>query len=274
PWAFPTTCPVCAGPLVRMESESDTFCTNLDCPGQRDQRIVHFASRGAMDIEGLGERTVMLFTRLAPPLLADVADIYDLYVSRVAGLEGFGEVSVANLGRAIEASKARPLANLLVALGIRHLGATGSQVLARAFRHLDRIMGAAEDELAAVGGVGPTIARSVHEFFASERNRKVLERLRAAGVNLAGPAAPELAQTLAGMSVVVTGTLEGFSREAAEAAITARGGKAPGSVSKKTTAVVAGEAPGAAKLAKAQDLGLPILDEAGFAHLVATGELP
>jgi DNA ligase (NAD+) len=139
---------------------------------------------------------------------------------------------------------------------------------------LDRIMEASEDEIAAVEGIGPIIARSVHEFFSLDGNREVIERLRAASVNFEGPSAPTAPQTLAGMSVVVTGTLEGLSREAAEEAIKLRGGKAPGSVSKKTTAIVVGEGPGAAKVTKAQELGVPVLDEAGFQHLLDTGELP
>jgi DNA ligase (NAD+) len=165
-WTFPDRCPVCGGPLVRLEGESDTFCTNADCPGQRDQRIVHFASRGAMDIEGLGERTVMLLT--AKALVADVGDVYSLTYDDLIGLEGFADLSVRNLLEAIEESKGRPLANLLVGLGIRHVGGRGAEVLASALGHLDRIIDASEEELAAAEGVGPVIARSVHEFFALE----------------------------------------------------------------------------------------------------------
>jgi DNA ligase (NAD+) len=271
-WKFPTVCPICREPLVRLDGESDTFCVNVDCPGQRIQRISHFASRGAMDIEGLGERTVYLFSEAG--LLNDVADIYWLDFDKVLGFEGFGEISVANLRRAIESSKSRPLANLLVGLSIRHLGGTGSQVLARAMGTLDRIMEASTEEMAVVEGIGQVIAASVHEFFALDRNREVVERLRKAGLNFTGPSAPSVPQVLAGMSIVVTGTLEQWSREAAEAEVKARGGKAPGSVSKKTTAVVVGTEPGAAKLTKAKDLGVPILDEAGFARLLETGELP
>jgi DNA ligase (NAD+) len=271
-WQFPKSCPVCGQPLVRLEGESDTFCVNTDCPGQRVQRIGHFAARGAMDIEGLGERTVSQFCEAG--LLTDVADIYTLDFDRVRQFEGFGEVSVANLQRAIEASKDRPLANLLVGLSIRHLGGTGSQLLARSLGHLDRILAASAEEMAAVEGIGPTIAASVAEFFALERNRDVVERLRAAGVNFEGPEGPSAPQVLTGKSIVVTGTLEGWSRESAEEAIKLRGGKAPGSVSKKTTAVVVGAEAGSAKLTKAQEMGVPILDEEGFAHLLETGELP
>ena len=187
---------------------------------------------------------------------------------------GFGETSIANLQKAIEASRSRPLARLLIGLGIRHVGPTVAQVLARHFGHLDRIIDAPEDEVAAVEGVGPVIAKSVHEFFANDRNRAPIEKLRAAGVDLGRVDRPTVPQTLEGMSIVVTGTLERWSREAAEEAIKQRGGKAPGSVSKKTTAVVVGEGPGAAKLSKADELGVPILDEAAFDGLLESGELP
>jgi DNA ligase (NAD+) len=272
PWTFPTACPVCDEPLVRLEGESDTFCVNVDCPGQQVQRISHFAGRGAMDIEHLGERTVWQFCKEG--LLHDVADIYDLDYQRVATFEGWGETSIANLRQAVETSKSRPLANLLVGLSIRHLGAAGSVLLARHFRHLDRIMTASAAELSSVEGVGPTIGASVERFFALARNRDVVERLRRAGCNFEGPDAPEVPQILVGMSVVVTGTLEEWSRESAEEAIKARGGKSPGSVSKKTTALVVGSEPGAAKLTKANELGIPVLDEVAFAHLLETGEVP
>jgi DNA ligase (NAD+) len=272
PWTFPTVCPVCGQPLMRTQGESDTYCVNAECPGQRIQRIAHFASRGAMDIEHLGERTVWQFSEAG--LLRDVADIYDLDFDQVAAFEGWGETSIANLRGAIDASRHRPLANLLVGLSIRHLGATGSQILARHMRHLDRIMEASAEELGAVEGIGPIIGASVQQFFALEGNRHLVARLRAAGLNFEGPGAPESPQVLAGMSIVVTGTLEGWSREDAEAAIKERGGKSPGSVSKKTTAVVAGSEPGAAKLTKAAELRVPLLDETAFAHLLETGELP
>jgi DNA ligase (NAD+) len=273
-WRFPERCPICDGPLVRLPGESDHFCTNFDCPGQVVQRVVHFASRGGMDIEGLGEARVTQLVREG--LLADAGDIYRLasHRERLVGLEGLGELSVANLLSAIESSRHRPLDRLLAGLSIRHLGQTGSVALARAFGHLDRIEAATEEQLAKSDGVGPVIAASVRRFFDSPRNQVVLRKLRAAGVNLRGPEAPRVPQTLAGKSVVVTGTLERWSREQAEAEIKARGGRAPGSVSKTTLAVVVGAAPGAAKTAKAAELGVPVLDEDGFARLLETGELP
>ena len=271
-WHFPRDCPRCGQPLQRLEGESDTFCMNVDCPAQRRARIEHFASRGAMDIEGLGERTAILL--LDRGLVADPGDLYRLTAADLAGLDGFAEVSVRNLLAAIDASRNRPLANLLFALNIRHLGPAGAQVLAKAFGSLDAVVGATEQELAATVGVGPVIAGSVAGFFSLDRNREVVDKLRAAGVDFGRVEAPTLPQVLAGRSIVVTGTLEAYPREAAEEAIEARGGKAPGSVSSRTTALVAGADPGQAKLAKALDLGVPVLDEAGFVHLLETGEVP
>jgi DNA ligase (NAD+) len=273
PWVFPKTCPCpLASPLTRVEGESDTYCTHPECPNQRDQRIIHFASRGAMDIEGLGERTVYLLSNAG--LVRDPGDIYYLRAEDLLSFEGFGEVSVANLLGAIEASKTRPLANLLIALGIKHLGGAGATLLARTFGHLDAIASANEADLASVAGIGPTIAASVHRWFHDPRNEPLLAKLRGADVDLGRVEVSRVPQILAGKSVVVTGTLDGFSREGAEEAIIARGGKSPGSVSKKTTAVVVGREPGASKLTKAEELGVPILDEAGFAQLLETGELP
>jgi DNA ligase (NAD+) len=271
PWRFPKTCPSCAGPLVRLEGESDTYCVNSNCSEQRVQRIAHFASRGAMDIEGLGEQRVAQL--VAAGLLSDAADCYRLRVSDLEGREGFGEISATNLVTAIAESKARPLASLLTALGIRHVGGVVAASLASAFGHLDRIMGASEDELAAVDGVGSVIAASLVGYFASEANRDMIERLRSDGVRFSAAEGSQLPQTLAGKLIVVTGTLGGFNREEAEAAIIARGGRSPGSVSARTTAVVVGDNPGSAKLTKAESLGVPIIDEQAFATLLETGEL-
>ena len=271
-WQFPTDCPRCGQPLQRVEGESDTFCRNVDCPSQRRARIEHFGSRAAMDIEGLGERTAIVL--LDAGLVADPGDLYRLTLDDLLGLDRFADISAHNLLNAIDASRTRPLANLLFALNIRHLGPAGADVLARTFGSLDRIVAASQEELAATEGVGPVIAASVAGFFALDRNREVVEKLRAAGVDFGGVEAPSLPQVLAGSSVVVTGTLAHYSREAAEAAVKARGGKAPGSVSSRTTAVVAGAEPGQAKLHRATELGIPILDQAGFEHLLETGELP
>jgi DNA ligase (NAD+) len=279
-WTFPTQCPSCGEPLVRLEGESDTYCTNIDCPAQRVQRIAHYASRSAMDIEGLGEERVVQLVNAG--MVADAADLYGLTVERLATLERFAVISATNLVSGIAASTGQPLSRLLVALGIRHLGPTGARALARGLGSLDALMAADVSELAAVDGIGGVIAASVAEFLAAPTNVGVLERLRAAGVATtepgaaggAGAAGPALAQTLAGKAVVVTGAVPGLSREEAEEAIVARGGTSPGSVSKKTFAVVVGDAPGASKLKKADEVGTPIVDAAQFGALLETGELP
>ena len=280
PWVFPTHCPVCGNPLVRPDGEADTRCVAPDCPAQRDQKIAFFASRGAMDIEGLGEQMVAQLTGAG--LIRDPADLYALTVDQLVTLERVGPTSAQNLVDEIAKSKERPLPNLLTALGVRHLGPAASLALTRAFHTLDAIMSKSVDELAAVEGVGGVIAETISSWFAQESNQAYIERLRAAGVNFGDPAAAEaeaaarvaIPQTLEGKAVVVTGTLPDYTREEAEAAILARGGKSPGSVSKKTLALVVGESPGASKLTKAESLGVPILDADGFEHLLATGELP
>jgi len=278
-WRFPSECPSCGGPLVRLPGESDTYCTNIDCPAQRVQRIVHFASRGAMDIEGLGDQRVVQL--VAAGLIADPADLYRLEAGGLVALEGLGELSAANLLGAIEASKRQPLSRLLVALGVRHVGPTVARDIASAFGSLAGLMAAPSAALAAVDGVGQVIADSIVGFLANPANTHVLERLVAAGLTTeqpgaagAGTAGPGVEQTLAGKSVVVTGTVAGYTREEAEAAIAERGGRSPGSVSRSTFALVLGESPGASKLTKAESLGTPILDAAGFATLLDTGELP
>jgi DNA ligase (NAD+) len=273
-WHFPENCPVCGDRLERPANESDHRCKNVACPAQAFARIVHFGSRGAMDIEGLGEKSVEVF--IDNNLLSDVGDIFLLgqRIDDMRALDRYGETSITNLLAAIEGAKSRPLGNLLFGLNIRHVGSTMGQVLAKAFGHLDNLASASQEQIASVEGVGSTIATSVAAWFADEDNQALIERLRVAGVNFEGPAAPSNPQTLTGMSVVVTGSLDGFSRDGAEEAITSRGGKSPSSVSKKTTAVVVGTDPGASKLTKAQELGVPILDEPAFVVLLETGQLP
>ncbi len=270
-WKFPAKCPACGEPLVRLEGEANHYCVNVECPAQRVQRIVHWASRGALDIEGLGEERVKQFVDAG--LLTDAADIYKLTVEQLVPLERIGARSAQLLVDAIDASRDRPLARLLVAFGINHVGPTAAQAFARELRHLDRIANASEEELVAVEGVGPTIAQSLRRFFDLDRNRELVERLRAAGVNFEGPApaAPsDVEPTLAGLTFVLTGTLASRTRDEAAAEIEARGGKVTNSVSKKTSYVVVGESPGS-KLAKAESLGVPILDDAGVERLLVDG---
>ena len=269
-WSFPTECPECGEALVRPEGEAATFCVNHACPRQVRGRIEHFASRGAMDIEGFGEQRVDLF--VTEGLLVDVADVYSLDLNRVSGFEGFGEVSVRNLGEAIDRSRQRPLGRLLFGLRIPHVGTTVADQVASAFGHLDRLEAATVHDLEAVEGLGPVIAASVHGWLRDGGNRDVLGRLRSAGLNLEAGGAQQAEQVLAGMSIVVTGTLAGMGRDEARAAIAALGGRSPGSVSAKTTAVVAGDGAGS-KLARAEELGIPVLVEAAFGRLLATGEL-
>jgi DNA ligase (NAD+) len=278
-WKFPTLCPSCGTPLVRLPGESDTYCTNIDCPAQRVQRISHYASRGAMDIEGLGEERVLQL--VSAGLINDAADLYDLAPEQLAALDRFGALSAANLVAGIDASRAQPLSRLLVALGIRHVGPTGARAVARAFGNLPAVAGATVEQLAAVDGVGGIIAASLAEFLSADTNVAVLERLRRAGVSMEEPGsdggaaeAAAVPQTLEGKTVVVTGAVPDYTREGAEEAIMARGGKSPGSVSKKTFVLVVGESPGASKLKKAEDLGIPQLDAASFQTLLDTGEVP
>ncbi|MFC0082746.1 NAD-dependent DNA ligase LigA [Aciditerrimonas ferrireducens] len=279
PWRFPRTCPSCGGPLVRLPGEADTFCTTVDCPAQVIQRIVHFASRGAMDIEGLGEKRVAQLVDLG--MVHDPGDLFSLRAEELAQVDRMGELSAANLVQAIDQARTRPLWRLLVALGIRHLGPTGSRALAARYGHLDRLRGADEEELAAVEGIGPVIARSVTAFFAAPANRQLVEKLRAAGVSLGEdrPAAADRAEgpsqgPLAGRVVVVTGTLPGLTREEAEEAVRRAGGKPTGSVSRRTWVVVAGADPGASKLTRAAELGIPVVPGERFEELLRSGELP
>lgn len=273
-WQFPTTCPTCGAQLVRLLGESDTYCVNLDCAAQQVQRIAYFASRNAMDIEGLGEQRVELFVEQG--LLHDVADIYVLSASVLLGLEGFGELSARNLLSAIDRSRHQLMTRLLVGLSIRHVGPTIAQSLAKRFSGLDALIAASAEDLAAIDGVGPAIVSSLRAFFGAPENLAVIGRLRAASVDFSSDRfieSEDAPQILSGKSIVVTGTLTGFSRQEAEEAITSRGGKSPGSVSAKTYAVVRGAEPGAAKVQKAEALQLPILDEAGFVRLLDAGDL-
>jgi DNA ligase (NAD+) len=271
-WEFPTECPSCGHPLVRAEGEAQHLCLNAACPQKRWATVSHFASRGAMDIDGLGEQQIATFLELG--LISDLADVYSLDFERIAELPGYKDASINNLRQAIEASKQRPLANLLFGLNIVHLGAAGAETLAAGLGSLEAIMAASTDDLAAVDGVGPVIAQSVHDWFADAGNRDLIGRLVAAGVNTVGPERSVQPQTLAGKAVVVTGSVPGYSRDEAAEAIKARGGKSPGSVSKKTFALVVGEDPGASKLTKATDLGVPIVPAAAFEQLLDAGELP
>jgi len=272
PWSFPTSCPRCSEPLVRGDGDANTYCVNRVCPSRVEQGISHFASRGAMDIEGLGERTVVML--VASGLVADVADLFRLTTDDLLTLEGFGDISAANVISAIDEARERPLADVLIGLGIAHLGPTSAEALATRFQSMDGILGASPDDIAAIDGIGPTIAESVAEFLADDLNRRVVNKLGESEVRLDIVEGADLPQNLVGLAIVVTGTVPGYSRDEATAAIKGRGGKSPGSVSKKTLALVVGEGAGASKLTKAEELGVPQLDGDGFEHLLVNGELP
>ncbi|MGE5763218.1 MAG: NAD-dependent DNA ligase LigA [Mycobacterium leprae] len=268
-WRMPTHCPECGAPLVREEGEADTFCPNAAaCPAQLRRAIEHLGSRGALDVDGLGEQTAAELVDRG--VVADIADVFALRAETFAGWRGWGAKKVDNLLAGLEAARHRPLWRLLVALSIRHVGPTAAQALAREFGSLDAIAAAAPEQLAAVEGVGPVIAASVAEWFAEPRHRAIVERLRGHGVSLADVTEETGPRLLEGVSVVITGSLLGFSRDSATEAVRARGGKVSGSVSSKTSYVVVGDAPGS-KYDRAVQLGVPVLDEDAFRLLLDKG---
>ncbi len=271
PWSMPKTCPFCGNPIVRIEGEAVARCTGgFECPSRVREWLFHFASRGGMDIEHLGYKTIDLL--LGEGLITDPADIFTFDADQLKGREGWGETSVNNLKSAIEAAKDRPVARLLTALGIRHVGGTIARTLVRHFKGLPALMSAGEEEISQVEGIGPTIARGVFEWAADPVNRDLVAKLGRAGVRLEDEVEAGVAvDLLAGATFVVSGTVEGFTREEAQAAIEQRGGKATGSVSSKTTALIVGESPGASKTRKAEEVGVPIIDGDTFKKLLEKG---
>lgn len=269
PIRLPKRCPVCGSDVVREPGEAVARCTGgLYCAAQRRESLKHFASRRAMDIEGLGDRLIELFVERG--LLRSAADIYRLHEHRdeLLEMEGFGEKSVDNLLKAIEKSKHTTLPRFLYALGIREVGEATAQALARHFGRLDEIMQASEDDLQQVPDVGPKVAARVHGFFEEKHNQDVIRDLRAAGVTWKDmQGASSGPKPLEGKTFVLTGSLESLTRDEAKDRITLLGGKVTGSVSKKTDYVVVGAEPGS-KYDKAQELGVPILDEAGLLKLL------
>ena len=281
---MPTTCPSCGSPVIREEGEVAYRCVSIDCPAQAHERLCHWVGRKAMDIDGLGDE--LIGKLVAAGMVSDVADFYDRLTETALAACPTGRVSVAGddilVGKTIaakvmaqvEESRGRGLARVLFGLGIRHVGEQVARSLAKEFGSLTSLMSADEERIAAVEGVGPKIAHSVREFLSVEENAAVLERLREAGVVLeeeqTGEAAP---QTLAGLTFVLTGTLERHTRDEAKAALQAFGAKVSGSVSKKTSYVVAGAAAGS-KLTKAEQLGVPVLDEEALDRILETGEAP
>ena len=269
-WHMPATCPFCGHAIVTGEGEAKARCTGgLTCPGRLREYLFYFASRGGMDIEGLGYQTVDLL--LSNGVIGDPADIFTLTPEVLLGFEGWGEVSVDNLLTQIDRARDRPVARLLTALGVPLVGPTVAKSVTRRFRSIDAVLVAPAEALEAIDGVGPEIAASLRAWADDPETRRLIDKLRAAGVRLEDPE-PEggVDDALAGVTLVITGTLDRFSRDAAKAAAEARGARVSGSVSAKTTAVVAG-AGGGSKLARAAELGVPVLDEAAFERLLAEG---
>jgi DNA ligase (NAD+) len=283
-WHMPSECPSCGQPAWREPGEAVTRCINVACPAQRWARLLHWASRGAMDIDGMGEQIV--YRLIDTGRLCDVSDFYTLTAAELAGVDlgrekkdgsavVLGETMAAKLEAAVEASRDRPLWRLLFGLGMRHVGSTAAEALAGHFRDVEAIVAAPEEELTAVDGVGPVIAASVRAFMDNADNLAVIGRLRERGVRTRdeGPAAPERPQTLAGLTFVLTGGLEAMTRDEAGAGLKALGAKVGGSVSRKTSFVVVGSDPGS-KYDKAVELGVAILDEAALVRVLETGGPP
>jgi DNA ligase (NAD+) len=259
PWRMPDHCPACNSPTPRIEGEAMRYCPNVSCPARVLEGVVHFASRGAMDIRGLGYERVRQL--LDEGLIENVADLYLITSDQIVELEGYARKSAEQLVAAIQASKSRPLSLLMFGLGIPHVGFTAAQLLARRFGRLDALAKAArEEKLGGIPGIGPVIAKSVSAFFNEARNQELLEKLKAAGMNMIEPKAAKIDGTLAGKTYVLTGSLPTLSRSQATALIEEAGGRIGGSVSKKTDAVVAGDDAGS-KLEKAKSLGVEVIDE-------------
>ncbi|MDO4290464.1 MAG: NAD-dependent DNA ligase LigA [Eggerthellaceae bacterium] len=287
PWAMPDACPSCSSPVIREEGEVAFRCISIDCPAQAQERLLHWASRGALDIDGMGEEIVSRLVEAGR--LTDVADYYSLDEVELASLDmgrlnkdgepiRLGHTVAKKLVDAIDASRGRAFARVLFGLGMRHVGKTTAEALAAAYRSMDALSQAGEEELGCVEGIGPKIAHSVWVFLRTPDNAAVIERLRAAGVTMADDAqaaGAEVPQTLAGLTFVLTGSLveSGLTRDEAGARLKAMGAKVSGSVSKKTSFVVAGEAAGS-KYDKAVSLGVPVLTESQLLEIYETGRAP
>jgi DNA ligase (NAD+) len=269
PMRIPEACPVCGEPVVQEVGEVAIYCANAACPAQVVRRLEHWASRGAMDVDGLGIQVTRQLVEAG--LVRDVADLYTLREEQLLALEGFAQKKAANLVAAIAASRDRPLWRVLTGLGIHGVGSQVAATLAEHYRSLEALLAAPEEQLQEIEGIGPQIAHDVAGFMQMPRNRELLDKLASNGVRLAD-AAPETATPaeapLAGMTFVITGTLPTMSREAAAALIAQNGGKVTGSVSRNTTYLLVGDKPGANKTTQAQRLGVPVLDEGGLGRLV------
>jgi DNA ligase (NAD+) len=262
---MPKYCPVCGEPVTRPEGEAVTRCVNARCPAQALEHIIHWGSKVAMDIEGLGEKVATKFFDLG--LIKDSADLYDLRPEQIEPLDGFGETSAANLIRAIERSKEHPFPRVLFALGIRHVGSVTARLIAERFGGKDLLYNVSVEQLAEIDGIGPVVAQSVVDYFALDDNRNLVNRLMAAGLNFERASGGPTQGPLAGKRVVITGTLS-RPRDYFVERLEKAGGTFTSSVSKNTDYVLAGEEAGS-KLEKANTLGVPVLDEAAFEELLS-----
>ena len=263
-FSFPAECPECGNPVVREEGEADWRCVNADCPAKLRESLFHFGSRGVMNMEGLGDAAVAQL--LERGLVRSVADLYSLTVDQLAGLDRFAEKSAQALWSEIQHSKRAGLARVIMGLGIRFVGERTAELLAQEFGSIDALMAAPAEELERVEEVGPRISQAILEFFSRPANRELVERLKQAGVEMTAEKKHRTAQ-LAGLTFVLTGTLPAMTREDAKQKIESAGGKTAGSVSKKTSYVVAGEEAGS-KLDKARELKIPVIDEAGLLEML------
>ena len=270
-WSMPADCPFCGNAIVRPEGDKVARCTGgLACPSRLREWLAYFAGRSAMDIEGLGYKTIQML--LDNKLVTDPSDIFFLSPDQLSGFDGWGDVSIGNLMDGIEAARDRPLSRFIISLGIRHVGPAAAKELARRYRSIDLLLGADVDELTAIDGVGPKIASAWAAWASDPDNRDLIERFRAGGVRLVDPKPEEGAgDQLAGLTFVITGTLDGMSRDEVKAALEDRGGKVTGSVSGKTSAVVAGGSPGGSKINKAESLGVRILSQVELERLLSAG---
>ncbi|MCC6704073.1 MAG: NAD-dependent DNA ligase LigA [Thermomicrobiales bacterium] len=266
PFVMPENCPVCGSPTVREEGEAMRYCTNSACPAQLKEHLHHFVARTAMDIDGMGSKLTDRFVDLG--WIDDIADVFTLDWEAVAQLEGLGEKSAANLSAAAEASKSRPLARVVNALGIRHVGERTAQLLVDRFGSVEAMMAASEAEISAIGGIGSVVAASIASFFADERNQAVIAKLQTAGVRMAEERQERAnGANLTGMTIVLTGRFEQYTRPQAEELLRQAGASVTGSVSKKTTLVIAGEDAGS-KADRARELGIRIASEADLVRLL------
>src|SRR5919199_448238 len=271
PWHMPATCPSCGEPVHREPEAADYYCVNAACPAQLVRRVEHWVGRSALDIVGVGEEQARLFVERS--LIKDVADLYDLTPEHFVDIPGYGPKRIQNILEGIAASKDRPLERLIVGLGIRGVGETVAELLVRHYPSIDALMAATEADLVAISGIGPHTAAEIVRFFRHEPNRALVAKLKAAGLRTEGAESrPAAGSSLAGKTFVLTGTLPNLTREEATALIEAHGGPVTGSVRKKTDYLLIGDNPGGAKYTKAQQLGIPTVDEAGLYGLI--GEEP